>query len=102
MKYPTVLTLALITAVSLAAGPLRAGDWPQWRGPNFDGSADEKNLLVGYQLSSGAVVVAPVSRPLLEALRGSWQVLEVLPGTEGQHECRQVELRKPVSYAILG
>ena len=26
------------------AGPARAGDWPQWRGPFFNGSADETGL----------------------------------------------------------
>src|SRR5437868_1891186 len=30
-----------VTLLSLAA---QAGDWPQWRGPHFNGSADEKNL----------------------------------------------------------
>lgn len=29
-----------------AAAPTLAGDWPQWRGPNLDGSADEPNVPV--------------------------------------------------------
>ena len=44
MKYRIILALALITGISLAAASVRAGDWPQWRGPNFNGSTDEKNL----------------------------------------------------------
>ncbi len=30
--------------VFLTASLASAGDWPQWRGPNFNGSTDEKNL----------------------------------------------------------
>ena len=30
--------------VYLTASLAQAGDWPQWRGPNFNGSTDEKNL----------------------------------------------------------
>jgi len=37
-------TLALIGLTLLAAGQLTADNWPQWRGPNFNGSSDEKNL----------------------------------------------------------
>ena len=44
MKYRTILALALTAGVSMAAASVRAGDWPQWRGPNFNGSTDEKNL----------------------------------------------------------
>lgn len=39
MKYHTVLALML-----LAASPAWAGNWPQWRGPYFNGATDEKNL----------------------------------------------------------
>ena len=39
MKYHLTLMLALAT-VSM----VRAEDWPQWRGPHFNGSSDEKNL----------------------------------------------------------
>ena len=39
MKYRTILALIL-----LAASPARAGNWPQWRGPYFNGSTDEENL----------------------------------------------------------
>src|SRR5881396_1908934 len=33
--------LPVIAALLLAAGPARAGDWPQWLGPNRDGSSPE-------------------------------------------------------------
>lgn len=39
MKYGPILALALLTG-SLA----QAGNWPHWRGPNFNGSTDEKGL----------------------------------------------------------
>ena len=39
MRYRSILPLVL-TAASLA----EAGDWPQWRGPYFNGATDEKNL----------------------------------------------------------
>lgn len=39
MKYHLTLMLVLAT-VSM----VRAEDWPQWRGPHFNGSSDEKNL----------------------------------------------------------
>ncbi len=37
---PFTFLMILLTGVSLA----RAENWPQWRGPNFDGSTDEVNL----------------------------------------------------------
>lgn len=39
MKSCTIATLLL-----LAASVAQAGNWPQWRGPFFNGSTDEKNL----------------------------------------------------------
>ena len=34
----------LLATIALTAGLAIAGDWPQWRGPNFNGSTDETNL----------------------------------------------------------
>ena len=34
----------LLTIMLAAASIARAGDWPQWRGPFFNGSTDETNL----------------------------------------------------------
>ena len=39
MKCSWRLALTLLTASAA-----QAGDWPQWRGPHFNGSADEQNL----------------------------------------------------------
>ncbi len=44
MNYRALLTLILVTAVSIFAVSAQAADWPQWRGPNFNGSSDEKEL----------------------------------------------------------
>ncbi len=43
MKYR--MFLAIIVMIVSAA---HAADWPQWRGPNFNGSTDEKNLPVKW------------------------------------------------------
>lgn len=39
IKHSVVLTLVLA-----AASTVRASEWPQWRGPHFNGSTEEKNL----------------------------------------------------------
>ncbi|MHC4407335.1 MAG: outer membrane protein assembly factor BamB family protein [Planctomycetota bacterium] len=39
LKYRAIPALLL-----LAASSARADNWPQWRGPHFNGSTDEKNL----------------------------------------------------------
>ncbi len=39
MKYGSILPLVL-----MAASMAEAGNWPQWRGPYFNGSTDEENL----------------------------------------------------------
>jgi outer membrane protein assembly factor BamB len=41
-------SIEAILAILLAAGSLRAGDWPQWRGPFFNGSADETHLPASF------------------------------------------------------
>ncbi len=43
MKYRVFVA---IVAISISAA--HAADWPQWRGPNFNGSTDEKNLPVKW------------------------------------------------------
>ncbi len=37
-------TLTLVAVSAAATSPGRAGEWPHWRGPFFNGSSDEKNL----------------------------------------------------------
>jgi len=38
------LSYAAVLALTLLAISARAGDWPQWRGPSFNGSSDERDL----------------------------------------------------------
>ena len=61
MKYRTILALTLTTGMSLAAASVRAGDWPQWRGPNFNGSADERNLPFDWSKTENVAWSAPLS-----------------------------------------
>ncbi|MBC8245456.1 MAG: PQQ-binding-like beta-propeller repeat protein [Verrucomicrobia bacterium] len=42
MKKTNAILLAL--AVGMTAGGVKAGEWGSWRGPNHNGSTDEKNL----------------------------------------------------------
>ncbi len=39
--------------VMLAVSAAQAGDWPQWRGPYFNGSTDEKNLPSDWSQTEG-------------------------------------------------
>ncbi|MGD8501380.1 MAG: PQQ-binding-like beta-propeller repeat protein, partial [Phycisphaerales bacterium] len=43
MKKVMIYTCTVITALVMSAN-VRAADWPQWRGPFFNGSTDEKDL----------------------------------------------------------
>jgi outer membrane protein assembly factor BamB len=46
---PRASTLPLLAlSLTLLAGPLFADNWPQWRGPQLDGSSREKNLPVAW------------------------------------------------------
>ena len=45
---PAVLSIALS---GIVANGVFAQDWPNWRGPNFNGSAEAKNLPVEFSLS---------------------------------------------------
>lgn len=47
-----VLVLACITA------PAVAGDWPNWRGPQFNGSTDEKNLPTNFSPTENIAWIA--------------------------------------------
>ena len=45
---PTTLLAAALTLSLLLPGPLRADDWPQWRGPNRDGVCAQTGLLQSF------------------------------------------------------
>lgn len=49
--------------VASAGGSLFAAQWPQWRGPNFDGSAEAKNLPVTFTRTENVVWSAPMPGP---------------------------------------
>lgn len=44
MKHLFFLALTMAAASPVQAGDALAGDWPQWRGPQFNGSSEERNL----------------------------------------------------------
>jgi len=55
-----VLSLGWILAFSMVAG---ATDWPQWRGPFFDGSTDEKGVPASWSAGEGIAWVSPLPGP---------------------------------------
>lgn len=52
-----------LLGLSLVAGLTRAADWPQWRGPFFNGSTDETNLPTFFSKSSNVLWVAELPGP---------------------------------------
>ena len=44
MRTKLISIVTAVCALVATAQSLSAGNWPQWRGPNFNGSADEKGL----------------------------------------------------------
>ena len=61
---PTVLRLtALPLLVVLFAQQVRAENWPQWRGPFFNGSTTETNLPVTWSAEQGIVWATPMPGP---------------------------------------
>src|SRR4051812_45011231 len=44
MRKMTRLFIAVAASTLFAATPVHAENWPQWRGPHFDGSSAETNL----------------------------------------------------------
>ena len=53
----------LLAALLVASLPLRAENWPQWRGPNFNGSTSEKGLPGEWNKSNHVVWSAPLAGP---------------------------------------
>jgi outer membrane protein assembly factor BamB len=43
--FPKMLLAAVLTLLLLMSAPVRAEDWPQWRGLNRDGVWNETDLL---------------------------------------------------------
>src|SRR5437762_2778262 len=56
--------LLLVTGLYLSILiSLRAENWPQWRGPHFNGSSAEKGLPVTFNKSDGVRWAAPLPGP---------------------------------------
>ncbi len=55
----------LLPSLLLAVGPLdlNAANWPQWRGPDFNGSSPEKNLPATFSKTEGVAWSAPLPGP---------------------------------------
>ena len=58
MKLPQAMA-TVVAAAALMAATAAAGDWPQWRGPNLNGSTDETNLPVGFSKTENLAWVVP-------------------------------------------
>ncbi|HUV65510.1 MAG TPA: PQQ-binding-like beta-propeller repeat protein [Sedimentisphaerales bacterium] len=56
--HPGVIITALILCT-----PVWATDWPQWRGPFFNGSTDEKNLPESWSETHNLAWVSPLPGP---------------------------------------
>jgi len=57
------ILLWTIIAILVISAPLSATDWPQWRGPFFNGSTDEKNLPRSWSQTEGIAWVSPLPGP---------------------------------------
>ena len=55
--------ITLFALLLLTASAARAGDWPNWRGPSYNGSTDEKNLPVKFSPTENVAWVADMPGP---------------------------------------
>jgi outer membrane protein assembly factor BamB len=59
----TMKRLRFVLAVAVLALSASAGNWPHWRGPNFNGSTDEKNLPATWSKTENVVWKTPMPGP---------------------------------------
>lgn len=52
-----------MTLMFVAISPVQATDWPQWRGPFFNGSTDERNLPQSWNWTEDIAWVSPLPGP---------------------------------------
>jgi len=57
------ICLGAIAAALLISIPVRGTDWPQWRGPFFNGSTNETNLPDSWSESKNIAWIAPLPGP---------------------------------------
>ncbi len=62
MRNSKTYSGAILAALILCT-PLWATDWPQWRGPFFNGSTDEKNLPQSWSWTDDVAWVSPLPGP---------------------------------------
>ena len=62
MRSITSLGLSSILSLSMAAA-CWAADWPQWRGPLFNGSTDERDVPASWSATDGIAWVSPLPGP---------------------------------------
>ena len=51
----TVKTILLVVALELSLAGMQAGEWGNWRGPNYNGSTDEKNLPAKFSKTENVI-----------------------------------------------
>src|SRR5205809_1046483 len=59
------LLAVLVVVLSLVSRPVSAHgeNWPQWRGPNFNGATTEKNLPTTFSKTENVIWSAPLPGP---------------------------------------
>jgi outer membrane protein assembly factor BamB len=60
---PFIVVFVLCVASLANRAELLAGDWPQWRGPEFNGASTEKNLPSTFSKTEGVVWSFPMPGP---------------------------------------
>jgi outer membrane protein assembly factor BamB len=59
----TKISLCAIISILAVSALVQATDWPQWRGPFFNGSTDEKNLPASWSWTEDVAWVSPLPGP---------------------------------------
>jgi outer membrane protein assembly factor BamB len=60
VRWPAFLFLATSIFLAGDGGPERAENWPQWRGPRYDGTSREAHLPLKWSSTSGIVWKCPL------------------------------------------
>jgi len=60
---PLMKSLLPVLALSLTCAQLKAANWANWRGPNYDGSTDEKNLPTEFSKTNNVKWIAAMPGP---------------------------------------